>query len=126
MEIKEITSAADWAKEQTKTKSGWFVLFIILMTLSFLAILWLVNDQRVTAISEKAEAQKQVAVSIERESRIKAECAKTMREYFDMFKELGAQFSGNLMTVRAMEAETSAAVRQQQSIIFNAMNDEKN
>ena len=125
MDIEKIRELADWAEGKTKTKTGWFILYIILITLFFCVILWLVYGQLQTAKAEKQEAQRQVSASIEREARIKDDCAETMRRYFAIFKELGTQFSGNLNSLKAIEIQTGAAIQQQNTIIHKATHDEE-
>ena len=137
MDIDKITKTGDYIERKSETKSGMFVLYLALIVAFCGAVLWLMNGQRVAAIEEKKEAQQQVAESIVREARIKDECteairrntdecADKMRKYFDMFKELGAQFSGNIAAFQSIEAQTNQTIQQQQSIIQKSTHDEKN
>ena len=124
MNVDKITKASDYAMSLWKTKDGRYMLFVILLIGCGYLIYRNEHRHLSMAIEERKDALVEVRVSMEREARIKDECAENMRKYFDMFKELGSQFSGEVSFMQSVKTQTDAVVRQQQSIINNSTNDE--
>ena len=126
MSIEQITSTAEWVEQKTGTKSGSLVVIMVILVVFFSAAIWFIYGQLQTVKEEKTDALKQVTLFTEREARIKDECAEMMRKYFEMFKDMGAQFAGNVNMFQSVERKTDAAIRQQNSIINKSRNDEEN
>ena len=113
-------------KDLLSTKFGLYVAFVIFLIIAFLAVLWLVNDQRVIAIEERKEALSQVAAVNERITRIEDECFETVQKWFTLVYGISALTADKVNAISAIKMQTNAVIQQQQGLIYQSAHDETN
>ena len=125
VDIDKAKSTFDWIKINLETKSGNFILGMMFMMipLGMVCFLLLRNVSDMEKTIEKKDEQ--IVAMTEREARIKDECTETVKTYFAMFKEVTELSSENVLQVKAVQAQTDAAIRGQKKIIYQATHDEE-
>ena len=114
--IKDTVNIIEQVNKLANTKGSWFIFFLVLL-LFFAGIIFVKDNRQIESLKEeKTEALRHVATSAEREAKIRDECADRIRVYFEMFKELGIQFSGNVNMFQMIETQTKTAIQTQNDL----------
>jgi len=126
MDIEQTKGALDWFETKLKTKSGFFIIGVIVAGVPFGFMVWILLSQieyNKTNIEYKNE---QIKTLVNREAEVRKSCAEIMKLYFEMFKEMNEFFSGNLNMMNSIHQESNQVIDQQKLLINNTINDEKN
>ena len=123
--IKKIGDGTKVVKDLFSTRDGVLALLFVVVIVAA-GIIFRKDNQQISDLKdEKAETIKMLAASAEREAKLKDDCANLMRTYFEMYKELETQFSGNVNKYQSIERQTRSVMQHQNNLIYETQNDKK-